>query len=130
MRFACLLSSSIDPDRPYKLFPEESKSLNELPVVCARQETVNKRKLKWDDRKAKLDRANMACQAAFGHLVEGAIPKRYHHHLQAKLELLQDRTMEAKRRYNKAVRELRMRSNDSGTSGSERIWSGTGMSNP
>ena len=105
VRFACSLSASIDPDRPYKLSPEESKSLNELPVVRARQETVNKRKQKWDDRKAKLDRANMTCQAAFGHLVEGAVPK--HHHLQEKLELFQDRTMEAKRRYNKAVRELR-----------------------
>ena len=105
VRFACSLSASIDPDRPYKLSPGESKSLNELPVVRARQETVKNRKQKWDDRKAKLDRANMACQAAFGHLVEGAIPK--HHHLHEKLELFQDRTMEAKRRCNKAVRELR-----------------------
>lgn len=106
MRFACSLSASIDPDRPFKLSPEESKSLNELPVVRARQETVNKRKQKWDDRKPKLDRANMACQAAFSHLIKGAVPK-HHHQLRAKLELFQDRTMEAKRRYNKAVRELR-----------------------
>jgi hypothetical protein len=105
VRFACSLSASIDPDRPFKLSPKESKSLNELPVVLARQETVKKRKQKWDDRKVKLDRANMACQAAFGH-VEGAVPKHYHQ-LRAKLELFQDRTMEAKRRYNKAVRELR-----------------------
>ncbi|RJE18904.1 hypothetical protein PHISCL_08753 [Aspergillus sclerotialis] len=75
--------------RPYKLSPKESKSLNELPV-------------------AKLDRANIACQAAFGHLNDGAVPK---HHLRAKLEHLQDRTMEAKRRYNKAVRELRNKKN-------------------
>ena len=100
------MSASIDPDQPYKLSPEESKSLNELPVVRAWQETVKKRKQKWNDCKAKLDRANMACQAAFRHLDEGVLLK-HHHHLRAKLELFQDRTMEAKRRYNKAVHELR-----------------------
>lgn len=46
VRFACSLSASIDPDQPYKLSPEESKSLNELPVVYAQQDTVNKRKRK------------------------------------------------------------------------------------
>ncbi|RJE22917.1 hypothetical protein PHISCL_04765 [Aspergillus sclerotialis] len=82
VRFACSLSASIDPDRPYKLSPEESKSLNELPVVRARQDTADKR----------------------NHLDDEAVPN---HHLRAKLELLQDRTTEAKRKYNKAVRELR-----------------------
>lgn len=48
----------------------------------------------------------MAFQATFGHLVEGGLSKN-HHYLKAKLELYQDRTMEAKRRYNKAIRELR-----------------------
>ncbi|KAL4923019.1 DUF3435 domain-containing protein [Aspergillus undulatus] len=106
VRFACSLSASIDPDRPYKLSPEESKSLNELPVVRARQDILKKRKQKWDDRKTKFDRAHMAFQATFSHFVEGALTKR-HHHLKAKLELYQDRMMEAKRRYNKAIRELR-----------------------
>lgn len=46
VRFACSLSASIDPDRPYKLSPEESKSLNELPVVRARQDTVKKMQAK------------------------------------------------------------------------------------
>lgn len=55
--------------------------------------------------KAKLDCANMTGQATFGHLIEGAVPK--HHHLQEKLDLFQDWMMEAKRRYNKAVHELR-----------------------
>ncbi|KAF9884017.1 hypothetical protein FE257_002405 [Aspergillus nanangensis] len=64
VRYACSLSTSIDPDRPYKLSSEESKSLNELPVIRARQDTVN-------------------------------------------LELFQDRAMEAKGRYNKALHELR-----------------------
>jgi len=67
MRFACSLSASIDPDRMYKLSPEESKSLSELLVVRKRQDTVNK------DRKAKLDRAIMACQAAFGYFDEGVL---------------------------------------------------------
>jgi hypothetical protein len=106
VRFACSLSASIDPDRPYKLSPEESKSLNELSVVRARQEAVNKRKRKWEDRKTKLGRAMAACQAAYGHLGEGA-PSKLHHRLRQKLEILEDRTIEAKRRYNKAVRELR-----------------------
>lgn len=47
----------------------------------------------------------MACQTAFGHLDEGALSK-HHHHLREKLELFQDQTMEAKRKYNKAVCEL------------------------
>lgn len=106
VRFACSLSASIDPDRPFKLSPEESKSLNELPMVRARQNTVSERKQKWDDRKAKLDRVKMAFQASFGRLDEGGLSK-HQDHLREKLERFQDRTMEAKRRYNKAVRELR-----------------------
>ena len=105
MRFACSLSASIDLNRPHKLSPEEFKSLNWLPVVRARQDTVNKRKRTWDDCKAKLDCASMAWQTAFGHLDEGALSK-HHCHLQEKLELFQDQTMEAKRKYNKAVCEL------------------------
>ena len=102
--FACSLSVLIDPDQLYKLSPKESKSLNELPVVQAWQETVNKHKQKWDDHKAKLDHANITCQATFSHIIEGAVPK--HHHLQEKLELFQDQMMEAKWRYNRAVYEL------------------------
>ncbi|ODM16216.1 hypothetical protein SI65_08215 [Aspergillus cristatus] len=64
-------------------------------------DTVNKCKQKWDDCISKLDHANMACQATFRHLDEGALSK-HHHHLQEKLELFQDQTMEAKRKYNKA----------------------------
>ncbi|EEA23687.1 hypothetical protein TMatcc_006768 [Talaromyces marneffei ATCC 18224] len=35
--FACSLSASIDPNRPYKLSTEESRSINDLPAVRARQ---------------------------------------------------------------------------------------------
>ena len=105
VRFACSLSASIDLNRPYKLSSEESKSLNWLPVIRARQDTVNKHKWKWNDCKAKLDHASMACQAAFGHLDEGALSKQYHH-IWEKLELFQDQTMEAKQKYDKSVCEL------------------------
>ncbi|ODM15795.1 hypothetical protein SI65_08635 [Aspergillus cristatus] len=74
VRFACSLSASIDPDWPYWLYAEESKSLNQLPVVRARQKT-------------------------------GTLSGR-HRRLREQLELYQDRTLEAKRKYNKSVREL------------------------
>ncbi|ODH48530.1 hypothetical protein GX48_05401 [Paracoccidioides brasiliensis] len=37
VRFACSMSASIDPNRPFKLSPEESRSLKYLPVVLGRQ---------------------------------------------------------------------------------------------
>jgi len=83
MRFACSLSTSIDLNQLCKLSPEESKSLNWLPVIRARQDTVKKHKQKWDDCKAKFDCASMVCQAAFGHLNEGALSK-HHCHLMGK----------------------------------------------
>ncbi|GMG38731.1 unnamed protein product [Aspergillus oryzae] len=106
VRFACSLSASIDPDRPFWLSAEESKSLNQLPAVRERQKTVNERKRKWVDRKAKLDRVTQACQASFGPLNAGALTGR-HRQLQVKLQHLQDRTLEAKRKYNASIRELR-----------------------
>ncbi|KAF9884370.1 hypothetical protein FE257_001826 [Aspergillus nanangensis] len=106
VRFACSLSASIDPDRPYRLSPEESKSLNELPEVRTRQDTVNERKRKFDARTAKAERAHLAYQVALGHVDENSLSKR-HRQLKAKTELFQDRAMEAKRRHNKAIRELR-----------------------
>jgi len=87
-------------------------------VVRARQDTVNKHKRKWDDHKAKLDHASMACQAAFCNLDEGALSK-HHCHLWEKLELFQDWMMEAKRKYNKAVCELR---NEKQQQRNRRIW--------
>ncbi|ODH16246.1 hypothetical protein ACO22_06374 [Paracoccidioides brasiliensis] len=52
VRFACSMSASIDPNRPYKLSPEESRSLNNLPIVLARQDTVKKRKSGSEHRRA------------------------------------------------------------------------------
>jgi hypothetical protein len=44
VRFACSMSRSIDPRRPYKLTTEQSRSVNEIPRVRALQELVEKRK--------------------------------------------------------------------------------------
>lgn len=100
VRYACSFSASIDPNRPFKLSAEESKSINKLPVVLARQEKVNKRKQKWEDSEAKLLHFNMAISQRF----KDCKPSL---RLQEKLELLEDRTIEAKQRYKIAGRELR-----------------------
>ena len=42
VRFACSLSASIDLNRPYKLSTEESRSINDLPAVRARQDTIHR----------------------------------------------------------------------------------------
>jgi hypothetical protein len=86
--------------------PKNFKSLNELPEVRSQQETVDERRRKWEDQKAKLERANLAYQTAFGHLDEGALSE-HHRQLREKLELFQDRTVEAKHRYDKTACELR-----------------------
>ncbi|EEA23683.1 hypothetical protein TMatcc_006763 [Talaromyces marneffei ATCC 18224] len=106
VRFACSLSASIDPNRPYKLSTEESRSINDLPAVRTWQDTVHRRKGKWNAQAAKYERDRIACEALFGHLDEGALSKR-HRRLRDKLEVSHDRTMEAKRRHNRAVRALR-----------------------
>ncbi|KAJ6103496.1 hypothetical protein N7486_005923 [Penicillium sp. IBT 16267x] len=118
VRFACSLSASIDPNRPWKLSTEESRSLNELPEVRARQGTVDKRKRRWEDRKTDCDRAGRAYQTAFGHLEEGAHSEVQRQKWQ-KLEILQDNALEAKRKYNKAVRELK---NEKQRQRNRRIW--------
>ncbi|KAJ5437782.1 uncharacterized protein N7458_008780 [Penicillium daleae] len=46
IRFACSLSTSINPDRPYKLSPQESRLITELPEVRAKQDKVDERKRK------------------------------------------------------------------------------------
>ncbi|OJD27056.1 hypothetical protein ACJ73_01562 [Blastomyces percursus] len=106
VRFACSMSASIDPNRPYKLSTEESPSINFLPAVLALQDTVSKRKQEWEDRKAKLECADVAYQAAFGHL-DKEVLSEYHFKLLEKLELFRDGTMDAKHKYSRAVRELR-----------------------
>ncbi|KAJ5346269.1 hypothetical protein N7452_004273 [Penicillium brevicompactum] len=106
VRFACSLSASIDPDRPFKLSTEESRSLNDLPVVREEQGKVDERKRKWEDRQAKSECAEQAYQTTFGHFEEGTISE-HQHKSQKKLRAVQDRAVEAKRKFNRALRELR-----------------------
>ncbi|KAL5364267.1 hypothetical protein BJX96DRAFT_178821 [Aspergillus floccosus] len=106
VRFACSLTASIDPDRPYWLSADESKSLNQLPEIRKRQEAVVERKGKWKNRETKLERATEAWRTSFGNLSNKASPGRLRQ-IQEKLEDFQDRVLEAKRKYNKSVRELR-----------------------
>ena len=101
VRFACSLSASIDPDRPYRLSAKESKSLNDLPEVRVRRDTI--------DEGGRIEKPSWNApiwliKSSFGH-DEGALSEN-HRQLREKLELFQDRTVEAKTRYNKAVREL------------------------
>lgn len=106
VRFACSLSASIDPDRPYWLSTDESKSLNQLPEIRKRQQAVVERKEKWKNRETKLERATLAWRASSGYLSDKASTGRLRQ-LPEKLELFQDRVLEAKRKYNQSVRELR-----------------------
>ncbi|EEH42581.2 uncharacterized protein PADG_07401 [Paracoccidioides brasiliensis Pb18] len=106
VRFACSMSASIDPNRPFKLSPEESRSLKYLPVVLGRQDTVQKRKRELDDCEAELERANKVCKTALGHLDDRVLAESNPEVLE-RLEVFRDRTAEAKSVYNSAVRELR-----------------------
>ncbi|EDN03747.1 conserved hypothetical protein [Histoplasma mississippiense (nom. inval.)] len=106
VQFACSMSASIDPNRPYKLSPEESRSLNYLPVVRGRQDTVQKRKREWEDREAELERANRVCKTSLGHLDDRVLAESNPEVLE-RLEVFHDRTAEAKSEHNKATRELR-----------------------
>ncbi|QKX64373.1 uncharacterized protein TRUGW13939_11547 [Talaromyces rugulosus] len=69
-------------------------------------DTVTRRKQKWNDRKAKFERACMACHARFGSLDEVTL-SQYHRPLWEKLQRFQAQAKEAKQRYDRAVRELR-----------------------
>lgn len=106
VRFACSLSASIDPDRPYWLSADESKSLNQLPEISKRQQVVVERKEKWKNRESELACATLVLRASFGQLSDEARTYRSRQ-LQEKIEDLQDRVLEAKRKYNKSVREVR-----------------------
>ncbi|ODH35406.1 hypothetical protein ACO22_02930 [Paracoccidioides brasiliensis] len=85
VQFACSMGASIDPNRLYKLFSEESRSLNYRPVVSDRQDTVKKHKQELEYREAESERVNKVLE---------------------KLELFRHRTAETKAEYNRAIREL------------------------
>ncbi|KMP10241.1 hypothetical protein CIRG_09922 [Coccidioides immitis RMSCC 2394] len=87
------------------LSPEESRSLNYLPVVLGRQDTVQKRKQELDDHEAKLEHANKVCKTALGHLDNRVLAESNPEVLE-RLEVFHDQTAEAKSVYNRAVHEL------------------------
>lgn len=71
MRFACSMSRSIDPRRPYKLATEDSNAINKLPRVCALQELVQKRKQARDlcfGKQKKYERADQKYRRALREL--------------------------------------------------------------
>ncbi|KAI1934754.1 hypothetical protein LOZ66_005609 [Ophidiomyces ophidiicola] len=106
VRFACSMSASIDPNRPYKLTPEESRSINFLPEVLERQAAVKQRERDWADRKADLETANRVCKAVFGH-VDPELLAESNAQMLEKMEFFQDQVTEAKAAYNDSVRQLR-----------------------
>nr|KMM69757.1 hypothetical protein CPAG_06071 [Coccidioides posadasii RMSCC 3488] len=105
VRFACSMSASINPNQPYKLTPEESRSINFLPEVLERQATVKQHKKDWADRKADLETANRVCKTVFGHIDPELLAESNTQVLE-KLEIFQDRVTEAKAAYNDSVRQL------------------------
>lgn len=106
VRFACSLSASIDPDRPFKLSPEESLSLNELPAVREKQDLAELRKRKWEKLQAKLEYATNVFEK---HFITGK-PGNSSEKLkdwEEKLTALEDRVVQANYKKNRAVRDLR-----------------------
>jgi hypothetical protein len=106
VRFACSLSASIDPDRPYKLSSEESRSITELPEVRAKQEKVDERKRKWEDRQAQFELTEKEFHLSSNYPEQDATPED-HHYLREKLEAAQEKVAEANRKKNRAILELR-----------------------
>ncbi|EDN05363.1 conserved hypothetical protein [Histoplasma mississippiense (nom. inval.)] len=136
VRFACSMSASIDSNRPYKLSPEESRSLNYLPVVLGRQATVRKRKRDLEDREAELERANKVLSTlrilyensdngqpfsphfmSKNRIIRGEVMGRVEPPwgldttkgvtMLERLEVFCDRVREAKSEHNGSIRELR-----------------------
>lgn len=106
VRFACSLSASIDPDRPFKLSPEESLSLNELPVIREKQNQVELRKRKWQKLQAKLEQVtNVFERQDFTGQHENYSERQKS--WQEKLKSLEEKVVEANQKRNRAVRDLR-----------------------
>lgn len=103
VRFACSLSASIDPDRPYKLSSEESRLISELPEVRAKQDKVDERKRKWEDRQAQVELAETEFRASQDHSKQHSPSDNF----QKRLETARERAAEASRKKNRAILELR-----------------------
>ncbi|KAM5467814.1 hypothetical protein MferCBS49748_003794 [Microsporum ferrugineum] len=99
------LAASIDPNRPYKLSPEESLSINTLLVILTRQDTVTKRKREWEDREAELEHVNQMCKTALRHLDDKVLGES-HPEVLEKLEAFRNRVADAKSEHKEAIREF------------------------
>lgn len=106
MRFACSMSRSIDPRRPYKPSAEDSSSINKLPRVCALQELVQKRKQARDLCSDKYKLAEGKYEQT---LCEPQNKKQQQRRrlLQENVEQYQDKYDRADQKYKRALRELR-----------------------
>jgi hypothetical protein len=103
MRFACSMSRSIDPRRPYKLSPEDSSSINELPRVRGLQELFQKHKQTRDLRSDRYKYMEGEYEQA---LCEQR-NERQRQLLQKNLKRYQEKYNRAHQKYQRALRGLR-----------------------
>ena len=61
MRFACSMSRSIDPRRPYRL--EDSSSVNQIPRVIAMEDSSKRREQARDVKRRTYENAQFASPA-------------------------------------------------------------------
>ena len=110
MRFACSMSRSIDPRRPYKL--EDSSAVNRVPRVVALEELKQAREQARGMKKSVYENAHFALQREFGDdppqktSVSRHLRKLYKSRKKVvdKLRMTFER---AEERYNLSVRDLR-----------------------
>ncbi|OGE48455.1 hypothetical protein PENARI_c028G03021 [Penicillium arizonense] len=113
MRFACSMSRSIDPRRPYRL--EDSSCVNQIPRVIAMEEFKQAREQARDVKRRTFENAQFALQREFGDdpPQEGSV-SRHLQKLHRRWELrtknvdnLRKKFERAEEQYNLAVRDLR-----------------------
>ncbi|OQD78924.1 hypothetical protein PENANT_c071G10263 [Penicillium antarcticum] len=113
MRFACSMSRSIDPRRPYKL--EDSSSVNRIPRVVALEELKQAREQARHVKKGAFENALFALQREFGDhppqksSVSRHLRKLYKRWISKKknVDSLRKKFERAEERYNLSVRDLR-----------------------
>lgn len=113
MRFACSMSRSIDPRRPYKL--EDSSVVNQIPRVVALEELKHAREQARNVKKVAFEQALSALQREFGDDPPEISPASGHlrniyRAWQSKIKILghlRKRFERAEERYIRSVRDLR-----------------------
>ncbi|KAJ5904727.1 uncharacterized protein N7473_001643 [Penicillium subrubescens] len=109
MRFACSMSRSIDPRRPYRL--EDSSCINDIPRVRALEDTKQARKRIRDVKMRTYEDAEAAFQGEFGDDPQSATlskTARKRRKAQEKsLKKLRQKFDHADEQYDRAVKQLR-----------------------